>query len=226
MRENEGRYSISNEPNEALKISITSTPAKYLASLDKPTRARITAKLEEIAKSPYDPRLSYPLVGQTKRSSRVGGYRILFEIVENELIVSDIGPRGQIYKRLWGVRAGEHLGFLVAGAGGRDVSRPTENGGPACGAPPALEIFVCGTYPGLRSLCRDSIFGSVEHNILRSRKIPELDIWVHKPVATQTLTPWADVFRASGLGILVGRVHEKTADRLHSPQHSGLRGKH
>lgn len=100
VRENEGRFSISNEPNEALKISITSTPAKYLAALDKPTRVRINAKLAAIAKSPYDTRLSYPLVGQTKRSSRVGGYRILFEIVQNELIVSDIGPRGQIYKRL------------------------------------------------------------------------------------------------------------------------------
>ena len=99
-RENEGRYSISNEPNEAFKIRITSTPAKYLATLDKPTRARINAKLEEIAKSPYDARLSYPLLGQTKRSSRVGGYRILFEIAQNELIVSHIGPRGQIYKQL------------------------------------------------------------------------------------------------------------------------------
>jgi mRNA-degrading endonuclease RelE of RelBE toxin-antitoxin system len=100
VKENEGRYSISNEPNAALTIRITSTPAKYLASLDKPTRTRINAKLGEIAKSPYDTRLSYPLVGQTKRSSRVGGYRILFEIIANELIVSDIGPRGQIYKKL------------------------------------------------------------------------------------------------------------------------------
>ncbi len=106
LRENVGSSSISNESKESdesnlpLKIRITSTPAKYLAKLDKPTRERINAKLDAIAKSPYDAQLSYPLVGQTKRSARVGGYRILFEIVENELVVSDIGPRGQIYKKL------------------------------------------------------------------------------------------------------------------------------
>jgi hypothetical protein len=40
--------------------------------LDKPTRARIIEKLKEIAKDPFNPRLSYPLVSSTKRSSRVG----------------------------------------------------------------------------------------------------------------------------------------------------------
>jgi mRNA interferase RelE/StbE len=100
LREHAGKSSISNESNLPLKILVTSTPAKYLAALDKPTRKRINAKLEAIATAPYDTRLSYPLVGQTKRSSRVGGYRILFELTQDELIVSDIGPRGQIYKRL------------------------------------------------------------------------------------------------------------------------------
>jgi len=47
-----------------------------------------------------DVRLSYPLVGSTKRSSRVGKYRILFEIESDTLIVADIGPRGQIYRKL------------------------------------------------------------------------------------------------------------------------------
>jgi hypothetical protein len=75
-------------------------PAKYLAALDKPTRERINTKLEAIAKAPYDTRRSYPLVGQTKRSSPVGGQRILFEIVGNALIVSDTGPRRQVYKRM------------------------------------------------------------------------------------------------------------------------------
>jgi len=99
-RERAGKSSISSESKLPLKIRITSTPAKSLASLDKPTRNRIHAKLEAIADVPYDTRLSYPLVGQTKRSSRVGGYRILFGLTPEELIVSDIGPRGQIYKRL------------------------------------------------------------------------------------------------------------------------------
>jgi mRNA-degrading endonuclease RelE of RelBE toxin-antitoxin system len=47
-----------------------------------------------------DVRLSYPLTGSTKRSSRVGKYRILFEIDSDSLIVADIGPRGQIYRKI------------------------------------------------------------------------------------------------------------------------------
>ncbi len=83
-----------------LTIKLTSTPFKYLQSLDKVTKERISEKLREIAQAPMDVRLSYPLIGSTKRSSRVGKYRILFEIESDTLIVADIGPRGQIYRKL------------------------------------------------------------------------------------------------------------------------------
>ncbi len=83
----------------ALQVKVTGTPFRYLKSLDKPTRERIVAKLNEISDDPYNSRLSYPLVSSTKRSSRVGGYRILFEIHGEVLEVSDIGPRGQIYRK-------------------------------------------------------------------------------------------------------------------------------
>lgn len=109
VRKSAGRSSISNEskesdgsnePNKPLRITVTNTPAKYLAKLDKPTRKRIEAKLLAIAQSPFDLRFSYPLAEQTKRSSRVGGYRILFEVMGEDLVVSDIGPRGQVYRNL------------------------------------------------------------------------------------------------------------------------------
>lgn len=83
----------------ALQVKITGTPYKYLQSLDKPTRVRIVEKLKEIADDPFNPRLSYPLVSSTKRSSRVGGYRILFQVDDKVLEVADIGPRGQIYRK-------------------------------------------------------------------------------------------------------------------------------
>jgi mRNA-degrading endonuclease RelE of RelBE toxin-antitoxin system len=83
-----------------LTIKLTSTPFKYLKSLDKVTRQRISEKLREIAKAPMDVRLSYPLASSTKRSSRVGKYRILFEIDSETLVVADIGPRGQIYRKV------------------------------------------------------------------------------------------------------------------------------
>jgi mRNA-degrading endonuclease RelE of RelBE toxin-antitoxin system len=82
----------------ALQIKITATPLKYLKSLDKPTRQRIIAKLQDIAENPTDARLSYPLTASDKRSSRIGSY-VLFSINDKVLEVADIGPRGQIYRK-------------------------------------------------------------------------------------------------------------------------------
>jgi len=81
-----------------LTVKITSTPRKYFAALDRPTKDRITAKLVEIANDPLDTRFSKPVEGSAKRTARVGKYRILFEIDGPDLIVSDIGSRGQIYR--------------------------------------------------------------------------------------------------------------------------------
>jgi len=82
----------------ALLIEITDTPFKYLKSLDKPTRRRIKEKLEALAEDPTNIRLSLPLSASNKRRARVGGYRILFTFDEQTLTVSDIGPRGQVYR--------------------------------------------------------------------------------------------------------------------------------
>jgi mRNA-degrading endonuclease RelE of RelBE toxin-antitoxin system len=83
----------------ALTLKITGTPQRYLLSLDAPTRKRIHDKLQAVAEDHLNPRLSLPLQGSSKRSVRVGGYRVLFEIDGDMLIVSDIGPRGQIYRK-------------------------------------------------------------------------------------------------------------------------------
>lgn len=84
----------------ALEIRFLATPKKYFESLDKPTQRRIQEKLDAIATSPFDPRLSKPLTDSKRRTARVGDYRIIFAIEEPLLIVYDIGPRGQIYRRL------------------------------------------------------------------------------------------------------------------------------
>lgn len=84
----------------ALQIRILATALKYFENLDKPTKKRIQDKLDAIAASPYAPRLSKPLTNSRLRTARVGDYRIIFEIDDRFLLVSDIGPRGQIYRRL------------------------------------------------------------------------------------------------------------------------------
>jgi mRNA-degrading endonuclease RelE of RelBE toxin-antitoxin system len=43
-------------------------------------------------------RLSKPLRNSSKQTARVGDYRILFVVESGILLVSFIGPRGQIYR--------------------------------------------------------------------------------------------------------------------------------
>ena len=84
----------------ARNVKLSSDATKYLSKLDKKTRRRIAQKLKSIADDPFDLRLSYPLKETTKRSTRIGGYRVLFEVLDEEIIVAEIGPRGQIYRNV------------------------------------------------------------------------------------------------------------------------------
>jgi mRNA interferase RelE/StbE len=82
------------------RIEVSSDPAKYIKKLDKPTRERIKKQLDELALDPM--KNSKHLVNSASRSCRVGDFRILFEIIEAEriILISAIGPRGQIYEKL------------------------------------------------------------------------------------------------------------------------------
>jgi len=82
----------------ALNVKLASSARKYLEKLDASRKRRITQRLRDLAENPLDIRLSYPLQQSSRRSSRVGDYRILFEIDGDDLIVASIGPRGQIYR--------------------------------------------------------------------------------------------------------------------------------
>lgn len=84
----------------ALDIDLRGTPAKYFERLDKSTQRRIKEKLEQIADEPQNPRFSKALQSHDKRTARVGGYRIIFQIIDNTLRVVDIGARGDVYKSL------------------------------------------------------------------------------------------------------------------------------
>jgi mRNA-degrading endonuclease RelE of RelBE toxin-antitoxin system len=83
-------------------IQVSSTARKYIEKLDKPTRDRFKVKLEAIMQDPFNPANSQYLEDPTRRKARVGGYRMLLEVdVERKVvIVSDAGPRGQIYNKL------------------------------------------------------------------------------------------------------------------------------
>jgi len=81
-----------------MKVVVEKKATKYLESLDAVMKHRINKALKHLA---YDPPSGdiVKLQGKDGYRYRVGDYRIMFDIVETEIIVHEIGPRGQIYKR-------------------------------------------------------------------------------------------------------------------------------
>jgi mRNA interferase RelE/StbE len=85
------------------EIRLSHRAERDLDRLDKPTQKRIVRRLEQLAEDPYDPRLSAPLSGVGNlRKSRVGAWRIIYEVSEEAKIVFVvmIERRGQVYKRI------------------------------------------------------------------------------------------------------------------------------
>ena len=71
--------------------------ARYLERLDEPIKGRIKAALKKLEDEPPQGDIK-AMAGQGGFRLRVGGYRILFGIKMDMIIVTDIGLRGQIYK--------------------------------------------------------------------------------------------------------------------------------
>jgi mRNA interferase RelE/StbE len=83
-------------------VRLSRSAERYLERLPRDAQGRIVDRLAQLGTDPFG---SYtkPLQRTTgDRSTRVGGWRIIFEVDRDRRIVdvSDIGPRGQIYRRL------------------------------------------------------------------------------------------------------------------------------
>lgn len=83
-----------------LPVQMRRSAQKYFEHLDQTTQKRIRLKLAAIARDPLDILHSKPLVGNDKRSSRVGDYRILFLVTSDLILVTEIDGRGDVYKAL------------------------------------------------------------------------------------------------------------------------------
>jgi len=80
-------------------ISLARAAANYFKRCDAPTRERLREKLEKLKADPFDPQHSKQLKGRKEeRAARVGGLRILFRVMGQEVIVATIDTRGQVYK--------------------------------------------------------------------------------------------------------------------------------
>ena len=85
-------------------IKVSSKAEKYLNKLGKPTKDSIRTELgllftyENPLQHPDAKPLLEPLKGMNRL--RVGGYRIVFAVIEKERIISvvNIAPRGDVYK--------------------------------------------------------------------------------------------------------------------------------
>ena len=76
---------------------------KDFARLDRTLRERVRQRVRALAENPYDPRIGKMLTGGTRiRSSRVGGWRILYVVNQSagEVEIITIRPRGEVYRRL------------------------------------------------------------------------------------------------------------------------------
>ena len=73
---------------------------KALAAMPVKTRMRVLNAIELLAADPFKAQHVKPMSGVDTRRLRVGEYRVVFSLQNEELIivVIDIGPRGGVYK--------------------------------------------------------------------------------------------------------------------------------
>ncbi|RLF47515.1 MAG: type II toxin-antitoxin system RelE/ParE family toxin [Thermoplasmata archaeon] len=80
------------------RIVFTNRALKDLEKIDKETQIRIAKKLKEYVKNPfkYARKLISPQIGTYR--FKIGDYRVIFDIDEENIVVLRIGHRKSIYK--------------------------------------------------------------------------------------------------------------------------------
>lgn len=82
------------------QLGLARSAAKALERINDPHRRLITDRLRQLAATPDDPRFSIQLTGHKTRRSRVGDWRILYNVdhVERSVTILEILPRGNAYR--------------------------------------------------------------------------------------------------------------------------------
>ncbi len=80
-----------------MNVVVSPKAAKFLKRLNEPQKGRIIRALNQLAKEPPEGDIK-SLTGRDGYRLRVGDYRVLFDIIEKDIVVHEIGLRGQIYK--------------------------------------------------------------------------------------------------------------------------------
>ena len=80
-----------------MKTVLSPKAAKFLERLNEPTKGRIKSALKKLEQEPPQGDIK-SMSGYDGFRLRVGGYRVLFGIKADTIVITDIGSRGQIYK--------------------------------------------------------------------------------------------------------------------------------
>jgi mRNA interferase RelE/StbE len=81
-----------------MTVTLSPKAAKQLAKLHDPLKSRMIAALDKLEEEPPQGDIKR-IVGREASRLRVGAYRVLFGYRHGNIIITDIGPRGQIYKK-------------------------------------------------------------------------------------------------------------------------------
>jgi len=81
-----------------MKAYLHNDAEKYLKRLNPKDIERIKDAIKKLEKEPPQGDIE-PITGQQAFRTRVGSYRILWRITENNILVTHIDPRGQAYKK-------------------------------------------------------------------------------------------------------------------------------
>ena len=85
---------------ENYSIEFLRTAQKELSKLPKDIQQRIAVKIEELKTNPYPPGVKALKNGDGRLRFRVGDYRVIYKIEEDQLIILivKVGHRRNIYK--------------------------------------------------------------------------------------------------------------------------------
>ena len=84
------------------EVVLSRQAVRYLHRLDRSAQQRILVRLEQLAQEPFGA-LTKPLTNAAGLwSTRIGTWRIVYRVNDDEqlVLVSDIGPHGEIYRRV------------------------------------------------------------------------------------------------------------------------------
>ena len=80
-----------------MKTLLSTQAAKYLKKLNEPNKSRIIKAIKKLEEDPPQGDIT-TLEGKDGFRLRVGGYRALFDIIEDTIVIHTIAPRGGVYK--------------------------------------------------------------------------------------------------------------------------------